>query len=177
MRAMKWVALLRGINVGGKNLVPMKALAALFEKAGARDVSTYIASGNVIFGGTPALAKKIPSLMHKMIPAQFGCESPVVIRSHDELGAISRACPFSDDDDERRVLVMFLQDSPKNVARLDPRRSPPDQFAVRGREVYLHCPNGYGRSKLTNDYFDRTLGTVSTVRNWRTVLKLLELTS
>lgn len=62
-----------------------------------------------------------------------------------------------------------------HVAQLDPGRSPPDEFLVRGREVYLHCPNGLGRSKLTNQYFDAKLATTSTVRNWKTVLKLLEL--
>jgi uncharacterized protein (DUF1697 family) len=172
---MSYVALLRGINVAGKNLVPMKALAALFEKSGAREVSTYIQSGNVIFSAAPALVKKLPAQLEKAIAQTFRCHSPVVLRSHDELQKIARNSPFTDDD-HGRLLVMFLQGDPRNLERLDERRSPPDRFAVRGREIYLHCPNGYGRSKLTNDYFDRTLGTVSTARNWRTVLKLLELT-
>ena len=70
---------------------------------------------------------------------------------------------------------MFLRDAPTaaQVASLDPARSPGDAFTVRGRDVYLHCPNGFGRTKLTNEYFDRKLATVSTVRNWKTVLTLL----
>ena len=172
---MKYVALLRGINVAGKNPVPMKELAALFEKAGAGDVVTYIQSGNVVFTATEALARKLPSWMAKQIPATFGCKSPVIVRSHDELQEIASHNRFSHDD-PTRLLVMFLDSTPKNVAKLDAKRSPPDQFAVVGQDVYLFCPNGYGRSKLTNDYFDRTLGVVSTVRNWRTVLKLLEMT-
>ena len=173
---MRYAALLRGVNVAGKNPVPMKALAALFEKSGAREVATYIQSGNVVFSAAPPLAKKLPALLEKGIQAEFGCSSPVVLRSHDELKQISDHNPFADDD-HARLLVMFLQQDPRGMEKLDPRRSPPDRFAVRGREIYLHCPNGFGRSKLSNDYFDRTLGTVSTARNWRTVLKLLELTS
>jgi uncharacterized protein (DUF1697 family) len=173
---MSWVALLRGINVGGKNPVPMKRLVTLCEKAGARNVSTYIQSGNVIFDAAPALVKKLPALLEKAITAELGCHSPVVIRSHEELVKIEKAAPFSDDD-HGKLLVLFLQGDPKNVDRLDAKRSPPDRFAVVGREIYLHCPNGYGRSKLTNDYFDRTLQTISTARNWRTLIKLLELTA
>jgi uncharacterized protein (DUF1697 family) len=173
---MSWVALLRGINVGGKNIVPMKALAALFEEAGARDVRTYIQSGNVVFAGTPALVKKLPALVQKRIGEKFACQPPVIVRSHDELAAITKTNPFAKED-LARVMVMFLDGTPAGVAKLDAKRSPPDRFAVREREIFLHCPNGYGRSKLTNDYFDRTLGTISTVRNWNTVLKLLEMTA
>jgi uncharacterized protein (DUF1697 family) len=171
---MRYVALLRGINVAGKNMVGMKELATLFEEAGAREVVTYIQSGNVVFTATAPLAKKLPSLMAKQIPSRFGCQSPVIVRSHAELEQIAKMNPFSHDD-PTRLLVMFLDGVPKNVDQLDAKRSPPDQFAVAGREIYLYCPNGYGRSKLTNDYFDRTLGVVSTARNWRTVLTLLQM--
>jgi uncharacterized protein (DUF1697 family) len=173
---MSWVALLRGINVGGNNLVPMKALAVLFEQAGARDVRTYIQSGNVVFAGAPALVKKLPALMQKRMGEKFGCQPPVILRSHDELLAITKTNPFAKED-LARVMVMFLDGTPTNIGKLDVKRSPPDRFAVRGREIFLHYPNGSGRSKLTNDYFDRTLGTIGTVRNWNTVLKLLELTA
>jgi uncharacterized protein (DUF1697 family) len=73
---------------------------------------------------------------------------------------------------------MFLADrpSPARVATLDPKRSPPDEFEVRGREIYLRCPNGVGRTKLSNSYFDAKLATTSTMRNWRTVVKLVEMT-
>ena len=173
---MRYAALLRGINVAGKNLVPMKDLAAVFAKAGARDVVTYIQSGNVVFSAAAPLAKKLPALMEKAVQARFGCRSPVIVRSHDELKVIAGNNPFTHDD-PARMMVMFLAGAPKNVDQLDAKRSPPDQFAVRGREIYLLLPNGFGRSKLTNDYFDRTLETVSTGRNWNTVLKLVAMTS
>ncbi len=164
---MKYVALLRGINVGGKNLVPMKDLAAMF--VGCSDVSTYIQSGNVIFSTkTP---DKIPTLIQGSLKKKLKLEVPVIVRSHAELIKVSTASPFDDLD---RVMVMFLADPPSVSAAksLDPDRSPGDRFVVKGREIYLHCPNGYGRSKLTNAWFDSRLGTVSTARNWNTVLTL-----
>ena len=172
------VALLRGINVGGKNMLPMKDLAAMFTNAGCASVSTYIQSGNVVFEASPALSRRIPTLIERAISDRFGYQVPVVTRSGAELGKIVRANPFLEAGANIGTLhVAFLADSPAQakIKALDPNRSPPDEFAVRGREIYLQCPNGYGRTKLTNGYFDSKLATTSTVRNWRTVVKLLEL--
>ena len=91
-----------------------------------------------------------------------------------------RANPYVEAGAEMdRLHVVFLADAPDEgqVEGLDPDRSPPDEFVVRGREVYLHCPDGMARSKLTNAWFDSQLSTVSTMRNWKTVSKLLELAS
>ena len=170
------IALLRGINVGGKNKLPMKDLAALFREAGCEDVRTYIQSGNVLFraGATPA--EGIPSLISASIQDRFGYRVPVVTRTAAELRATVEANPFAGAEADK-LLVLFLADppDPERVEALDPNRSPGDEFAVVGREVFLHCPNGFARSKLTNSYFDSALSTTSTGRNWRTVGKLLEL--
>jgi len=171
------IALLRGINVGGKNKLPMKDLAALFREAGCEDVRTYIQSGNVLYrvGDTPADA--IPSLISASIEDRFGYRIPVVTRTAADLRAIVEANPFAESGAAAdKLLVLFLADapSPEQVEALDPNRSPGDEYAVVGREVYLHCPNGFARSKLTNSYFDSALSTTSTGRNWRTVGKLLE---
>ncbi len=104
--------------------------------------------------------------------------TPVVLRSARELAAALANNPFLTRTAKTDTFhVMFLADAPKPsaVAKLDPNRSKPDRFTVVGREIYLLCPNGLGRSKLTNDYFDRQLGTISTCRNWRTISKLSEL--
>jgi len=172
------VALLRGINVGGKHVLPMKDLAALFTKAGCGDVVTYIQSGNVVFAAADALAARIPSLVATAIERRFGFASPVVVRSARELAAVIEKNPFlRPGADLDRLHVAFLADAPsrERAAALDPKRSPGDAFTLRGRDLYLHLPNGVGRTKPTNDYLDRTLATVSTLRNWRTVTKLLEL--
>ncbi len=172
------VALLRGINLAGKNRLPMKDLAALFSGAGCGAVTTYIQSGNVVFEASPALARRIPSLIEKAIADDFGYQVPVVMRTGAELGRILRGNPFLRAGADAGTLhVAFLADTPAaaRVKALDPDRSPPDAFKVRGRDIYLHCPNGFGRSKLSNAYFDSKLGTTSTVRNWNTVVTLCDL--
>ena len=175
-----YVALLRGINVGGKNKLPMKDLMALFGEAGCTDVQAYIQSGNLVFRAPAVLAPRVPVLIERAIRDRFGFSVPVVTRTAEEIGQVARANPFvASGGDVEALHVAFLADHPSDarVATLDPDRSAPDQFEVRGREVYLHLPNGVARSKLTNQYFDSRLATVSTVRNWRTVLKLVEMTT
>ena len=174
------VALLRGINVGGKNRLPMKELAAMFVDLGCDDVRTYIQSGNVLFRTSPTLGKDISSLISSSILSRFGYRVPVVTRTAQDLQEIVQANPFLEAGAETDKLhVVFLPDLPDgaHVEALDPNRSPSDEFAVLGREIYLHCPNGLARSKLTNNYFDSRLSTTSTMRNWRTVLELLELSA
>jgi uncharacterized protein (DUF1697 family) len=174
------VALLRGINVGGKNLLPMKELVQLFDAAGCRNPSTYIQSGNVIFDAAPSMVARLSATLERAIADRFGLRVPVVLRSAAELERLARANPFLTGRAEIDSLhLAFLADEPSaaRVATLDPQRSPPDRFSVRGREIYLCFPNGVARSKLTNQYFDSKLATTCTVRNWKTVLKLVELAS
>jgi len=173
-----YVALLRGINLGGKNMLPMKDLAAMFSAAGCADVSTYIQSGNVVFNAAAGVAAKVPAAIARAIVARFGFRVPVVMRSAGELHDVVHANPFLAAGRSPDILhVAFLADRPSAAAisALDASRSPPDELEARGREVYLCLPNGVARSKLTNAYFDKTLATTSTMRNWRTALKLLEL--
>jgi uncharacterized protein (DUF1697 family) len=173
------VALLRGINVGGKNKVPMTDLIALFEEAGCERVSTFIASGNVLFSASERIVKRLPVVLEAAIEGRFGFRVPVVLRSAAELRAVPATNPFlraGADPAALHVAFLAAEPTPAAIAALDPRRSPPDEFVVRGREVFLKLPNGVARTKLSNAWFDVKLGTTSTVRNWRTVLKLVELT-
>lgn len=175
---MRHVALRRGINAGGKNTLPMTDLAAIVAATGCRDVTSYIQSGNVLFSAPARGAASLSALIAQRIHEQFGIEVPILLRTAAELGAAAAANPFlAEGAGPDRLHVMFLADRPAaaRVARLDPERSPPDRFAVRGREVYLLLPNGAARTKLTNAWFDAQLGAVSTVRNWKTVLKLAAL--
>jgi uncharacterized protein (DUF1697 family) len=175
VNASTHVALLRGVNLGGKNCVPMKELAEIFANAGCADVRTYIQSGNVVFRATRALAESLPPRITEQIAKRFGCQIPVVLRTAEQLAAAVRNNPFREVPQEA-LHVYFLAGLPdaSRLAQLDPNRSKPDAFVVHGREIYLHLPNGIGRSKLTNAYFDSKLATTSTARNWRTTLKLLE---
>lgn len=171
------VALLRGVNVGGKNRLPMKELAALFEAAGCTGVRTYIQSGNVVFRADARTAKGLAGTVEAAITRRFGFTAPVVLRRADALDAVLHRNPFlAEGVDPVALHVAFLAEPPAaaRVKALDPQRSPPDRFAVRGAEVYLCCPNGMGRSKLTTAWLDASLATTSTVRNWNTVRTLAE---
>ena len=175
--SVMWVALLRGINVGGKNKLPMKELVGLFETLGLEDVQSYIQSGNVIFGGPAAAARQVPRLVAAGIRKRWGYDVPVVTRTAAELVAAVKRNPFVKHADPAHLHIAFLAGKPRaaKIAALDLDRSPGDRFEVLGREIHLHAPNGMAKTKLTNQYFDSKLSTVSTVRNWKTVHKLIEL--
>lgn len=174
---MKYAALLRGINVGGKNKLPMKELAALFKAAGYKNVETYIQSGNVVFEVPAGPVKRLPERIREAIEERFGFPVPLTVRSGDELVKIVAANPFLwQGAAEKELHVYFLAGQPA-AAELDPNHSLPDEFVLSGSEIYLRLPNGMGRSKLTNAYFDSKLKTVSTARNWATVLHLTAMTN
>jgi uncharacterized protein (DUF1697 family) len=169
------VALLRGINVGGKNMLPMKDLVGMFEAAGCGDVQSYVQSGNVVFRADPALARSLSGRIAADIADRFGHRVPVILRTEREIRDVKDENPLlAAGADPGTLHVGFLADLPTaaGAASLDPERSPPDTFVVQGREIYLCCPEGLARTKLSNAYFDTKLGTTSTVRNWRTVLEL-----
>jgi uncharacterized protein (DUF1697 family) len=169
-----YAALLRAVNVGGRK-VPMKDLQALFEERGHEKVATYIQSGNVVFdgkGSAATLAKELSAA----IEDSFGLKTPVVLRTKAQLEKVIETNPYAAPGVAGTKLhVVFLADKPtaKAIGTLDPDRSPPDEFTVLGREIYILAPNGVGRSKLTIDWFEKRLGTVGTNRNWNTVNKLL----
>jgi uncharacterized protein (DUF1697 family) len=172
-----YLALLRGINVGGKNKLPMKDLAAIFVAAGCKDVRTHIQSGNVIFGAPARALARLPGLVAAKIEEQFGYRVPVVLRTAAEIRETMASNPFlAEGSPEDMLHVLFLADrpDPSAILGLDPDRGAPDSFVVRGNEIYLRLPNGVARSKLTNAYFDSKLETISTGRNWRTLTVLHE---
>ena len=179
-KSITYLALLRGINVGGNNKLPMRDLAEMFVAAKCDNVRTFIQSGNVIFEATPKISAHISEIITAQITKRFGHTIPVILRTKEELADAVSNNPFlKTGPNEEMLYVMFLADLPRadTIAKLDAKRSPPDEFVVRGREIFLRLPNGGARSKLTNVYFDAKFKTVSTARNWRTVTKLLELMS
>ena len=168
---MLYLALLRGINVGGKAKLPMKELATIFAQAGARDVRTFIQSGNVIFDAEEA--DLVVEVVTTKIAKTYGYPGRIVLRSASEMQSACSANPFTGAPLDT-LHCYFLAEKPDAhaVKLLDPERSPRDHYVVNGREIYLHLPSGMARTKLTNAYFDRKLGTVSTARNWNTVVRL-----
>jgi len=173
-----YVALLRGINVSGKHTLPMKLLVEIFAEVKCVEVRTYIQSGSVVFQAPAKAIAGLAARLEKKIEERFGFAAPVVLRTREEMVKTVRGNPFVKAGlPEKMLYVYFLADQPsaEAVKALDAKRSAPDEFYVSGREIYLHLPNGMGRSKLTNAYFDSKLSTVATARNWATVRTLLEM--
>jgi uncharacterized protein (DUF1697 family) len=176
-RTSTYVALLRGINLGARNKVAMADLRALLAELGAADVATYLQSGNAVFKSAGRRGE-LAAAVEQGLRRDLGVDVKVLLRTRKELESVVGANPFARRD-AKALHVTFLDGKPEatKVKRLDARRSEPDEFRVVGREVYLHCPNGYGRSKLSNAYFEKELGVAATTRNWKTVTALAELAS
>jgi uncharacterized protein (DUF1697 family) len=175
--AVSYVALLRGINVGGKNKLPMADLRELVTALGHEDVVTYIQSGNIVFRSTLKPAK-VATDIAAGIAKGFGLRVPVIVRTRAELAQVAKNNPYlAPGADVAKLHVTFLADEPAatSIATLDPERCPPDEFIVKGKEIFMLLPNGMGRTKLTIDYFEKRLGTQGTARSWNTVNKLLDL--
>ncbi|MDH5559793.1 MAG: DUF1697 domain-containing protein [Deltaproteobacteria bacterium] len=176
----KSISILRGINVAGQKKLSMTDLKALYKRLGFKNVTTYIQSGNVIFDSTDESKTELKSRIEGAILAEFGFHVPVIIRSAGEMKGVIQNCPFGEVDMEEngtKVLVTFLssEPSPDKTAQLQSQVAPPDKLAVIGKEVYLYCPGGYGKSKLSNQFLESRLKLKATTRNWKTVHRLAEL--
>jgi uncharacterized protein (DUF1697 family) len=173
-----FICLLRGVNVSGKNLIRMAELRNAMAALGFQRVVTYVQSGNIVFdakGKADALGVKIAAA----ITADFGCAVPVVMRSAEELTAVTRGNPFLKEKgiDPSKLHVTFLAAPPTKdgLARLTAISAGADRARAIGREVYLHCPRGYGETKLSNAALERALGIGATTRNWKTTTTLAEM--
>lgn len=173
----RFVALLRGINVGGRAKVAMPALRETCESIGFTNVVTYIQSGNLVLSSSLA-APRLAAALEAAIAERLGVEPSVMVRTHSELADVLANNPFPDAD--ATVHVAFLA-APLDARTVEGLRSvtfPPEEFAVRGAEIYLHLPNGMGRAKLPAALLNgRRLPVAATARNWRTVTKLAEMSA
>jgi uncharacterized protein (DUF1697 family) len=173
-----YVSLLRGINVSGKNRIPMADLRALYERHGHDDVRTHVQSGNVVSRTATRTPSGVEASIRAAIADELGLEVAVLVRTPSELRHAVDTNPFFSARAELKALhVTFLATTPgaSIVSALDGSAFAPDEFRVAGREVYVVCPNGYGRTKITNTWFERKLGVVATTRNWATVTALVAL--
>lgn len=174
----RYIALLRGINVGGNKKVPMAQLRELMEGLGYTDVATLLQSGNAVFTSKEKNPARVATQLEAAIAREFGFEVAVVIRTRDELAAVIQANPLPGAEEApSRFLVTFLSGAPdpKRFEQLDPAAYLPDEFRLVGREIYARFPNGVGTSKLATVLGGTRLGVTPTARNWSTVTKLLEL--
>ena len=172
-----YIAMLRGINLGSRKRVAMADLRGLFEELGAKDVRTYLQSGNVVFRSGKREGE-LGRAVEKAIRTSLGLDVTVVLRTKAQLAKVVAKNPFVRSGTETTALhVTFLAEKPsagRVRALADPSKGA-DRFEVAGREVYLECPSGYGKSKLQNAFFEKKLGVAATTRNWRTVTSLAEL--
>ncbi len=167
---MRWVVLLRAVNLGARNKVPMSELRSLLEEAGYENVRTYIASGNVLLDG-PAGRKALGSDLERLVLDAFGVTTAAILRKPRELAATVNAHPF---DHPTQTHVAFLAARPPKAAA--DRLEAFDLDAVlAGAELYLRLPRGVHGSRLSNARIESLLGVPATLRNWRTVVALAEL--
>lgn len=177
-----YIALLRGINVGGKNIIKMAELKRVFESIGLYEVKTYIQSGNVLFKSNEAEEFLCNKIEHE-IEVVFGISVKIILRTAKELEQIILSCPFSKDEiTEAETLskveslyVALLKHNPlkEKIESIDVYRSESDKYHISGREVYLLFQNSIRNSKLASNL--HKLDVLTTVRNWKTLSKLAEL--
>lgn len=176
---VKWLALLRGINVSGQKSIRMVELRSWMEDLGFASVATYIQTGNVVFTSAERSGKKLAQQIHEQILKRSGFEVPVVIRTEAQMRSISRNNPFQAEAelDGKSVHVAFLSAKPKaeGLEKMAAADSGEDRFESIGKEIYLHFPHGSADTKLWNSTMERKLGVAATGRNWKTVVKLNEM--
>ena len=174
-----YICMLRGINVSGQKPVKMDRLKALCESLGLTRVTTYIQSGNVVFASPASDAHELEGLIRESIERVFGYQVHVFIRTVEEFARISMVNPFLEEPgiDLSKLHVTFLSASPHptGIDQLSAVDAGSDRLRSMGREIYLHCPDGYGKTRLSNPFLEKKLGVSATTRNWKTVLKLVEI--
>ena len=176
---IKYVAILRGINVSGQKKINMNDLKLLLAKAGFGDVKTYIQSGNVLFESAEMDVDGLRKKMEQTIFDAYDFEVPIIIRTVLELKEVVKNNPFfgQNDVETNMPYVTFLDEKPvqTNVDKINSAQFLPDIFVISGKEIYIVCPNGYGNTKLSNVFFENKLKLTATTRNWKTVNELVRL--
>jgi uncharacterized protein (DUF1697 family) len=176
---MKFIALLRGINVGGKNKIPMKDLCNMLIELGFKDILTYIQSGNILFHSQIENQTELCQLISEKIQEKTCFSVQVVVMTLNELKNVIQNNPFVLDNSKNKDFfhVTFLSDYPVlyKIKTITESTYIPDEFIVSEKAVYLYCPQGYGNTKLTNTFFEKKSGVTATTRNWRTTNELLHL--
>jgi uncharacterized protein (DUF1697 family) len=174
-----YIAILRGINVSGKRIIKMDALKKMLTELNFENVRTYIQSGNIVFEAQNTNANQLEKTLSEEIKKQFGFDVPVIVLDIDELKSIITKNPFINNKtiDPLHLHITFLNEEPVKAiaAKIPVTDYLPDEFLVIGKAVYLHCPNGYGNTKLNNTFFENKLKVSATTRNWKTTCQLLKI--
>lgn len=174
-----YISILRGINVSGKKKILMADLKALYEGLGFTNVRTYIQSGNVIFeSNNKEHSRSMLQRIKNAITEKYGFDVPIMVRNAADFAEVIETNPFlqKENVDTKSLYVTFLAEVPsaEHLEQLAAVNYPPDQFEIIGRNIFIHCEK-YGRTKLTNTFFERKLKVTATTRNWKTINKLYEM--
>ena len=176
-----FVAMLRGINVGGHNTIKMDRLVSLCHSLGFQSVKTYVQSGNIVF----LAARESPEVLSKRISGTvsrtLGSDVPVIVRTSKEMGKVILDNPFLKEKgiDLSKLHVTFFSETVQegSLGKLDALATGPDRLHPGHHEIYLYCPDGYGRTKLSNVAIEKALSVRATTRNWKTTCTLSEMAS
>jgi uncharacterized protein (DUF1697 family) len=176
-----FISFLRGVNMTGHNSIKMTDLTALYRNIGLNDAKTYIQSGNVIFSNTENIPPSALSVnIEHAILERFNFIIPVMIRTDQELKDLFSLNPFLGETnfDPSKMAVIFLHDEPseaqiQEIANID---YPPDKFIIIGMEIFIYCPNGFGKTKLYTNFFEKKFNIAGTARNWKTITTIINIT-
>lgn len=173
-----YISLLRAVNIGKKQ-VRMDDLRLAYEKLGFTHVRSYVQSGNVLFNSTESDPLQLAEQIQEQLMHTFGFTTPVILRTAAEMKPVLANNPFLKERqaDSAFLHVTFLSKEPAKSAQSEIKNpsSGNDEFVITGREVYLYCPGGYGRTRLNNTFFEKKLGVAATTRNWRTANTLYQM--
>ena len=168
-----FIALLRGINVGGKKAIKMDPLRACFDQLGFTKVKTHLQSGNVVFECANASSTPLRQKIEQAVLGEFGFAVPILLRTSKRFAEIVAGNPFLEQPeiDDSKLHVTFLSDNPPQnaPALLRPLANTSEQLCIIGKEIYLYCPDGYGNTRLSNTAIEKKLSVCATTRNWNTV--------
>lgn len=174
-----YISILRGINVSGKNIIRMEILRELYEGLNFLNIKTYIQSGNVIFQFRKSENTELELIISSQIKKKFGFEVPVIVLTLAEMKDIIERNPYKADKtkDIKFLHATIFTSRPEqiNYEIINEVKLPGEDFKLIERTVYLYCPYGYGKTKLSNTFFEKKLKVGATTRNWRTILELLSI--
>jgi len=175
-----YAAFLRGVNMTGHNTIRMAELSDMVRKLGFSDAETYIQSGNVIFNYSGKQDEaSLTSVIEAGIKERFGHNVRAMLRSLPELRSLTRKNPYLNEDkfDSARMAVLMLHEEPdeNQILKVKDVDYPPDKFKISGKEIFIFCPNGFGKTKLYTNFFENKMKVTGTARNWKTMLTILEM--
>lgn len=174
-----YISVLRGINVSGQKLINMDALKKMYDQLNFENIHTYVQSGNVIFSAKENDQKKLEKTISSKLESEFGFYVPVIVLSEQTLKTIVANNPFAKDQlkDHSFLHVTFLAEVPNGFDKesIIKKKHSDEDIEFTPNAVYLYCPNGYGKTKLNNNFLESKLKVTATTRNWKTTNELLKL--